>query len=125
MRSSQIQISTAPVSSPIAARTGGRSQPCSTEYLRKKIAASTSAMPAIAAKSLTPMKLSQSNAGAAGLGGVMGGGGGGGGGGSMTTSSGTGTGSGSGATKTGSGMGTGTDSGTGSGSGGGGGAGAG
>src|SRR4051812_15635476 len=94
MRSSQTQISTAPVRMPIAACTRDVSHPLSIEYFRKKIAASTSAMPAIAAKSLTPMKLSQSNATAAGLGGVMGGGGGGGGGSTIGIGSGAAIGSG-------------------------------
>src|SRR5205085_5389952 len=48
---------------PMATRTGGSSQPCSIEYRRKKIAAMTSATPAIAENSLTPMRFSQSNAG--------------------------------------------------------------
>ena len=62
---------------PIATRTGGCSHPASIEYFRKNTAATTSAMPAIAANNFTPMRLSQSNAGAAGrLGGVGGGGGG-------------------------------------------------
>jgi hypothetical protein len=46
----------------MAIRIGGLSQPCSTEYLRKKIAAKTSAMPAIHEKSFTPTRLSQSKA---------------------------------------------------------------
>src|SRR5438876_4071503 len=60
-RSSQITISAVPVPMPITARIVGRSQPCSTEYLRKKIAARTSATPAIQEKSFTPMSDSQSN----------------------------------------------------------------
>jgi hypothetical protein len=47
---------------PIATRTVGASHPRSSEYLRKKIAASTSAMPATAENSLTPTSCSQSNA---------------------------------------------------------------
>src|SRR5687767_3785744 len=59
---------------PIITRTGGCSQPCSTEYFRKKTAAKTSAMPAIGENNLTPTRLSQSNAGFAGSGGTGGGG---------------------------------------------------
>src|SRR5688572_31996223 len=44
----------------MATRTGGASQPRSRVYLKKKIAASTSAMPAMAEKSLTPTSCSQS-----------------------------------------------------------------
>ena len=50
---------------PIATRISGRSQPCSMEYLRKKIAATTSARPAIAEKSRTPTSCSQSKGGEA------------------------------------------------------------
>src|SRR6188768_3214973 len=67
-----------PVTSPMATRIGGPSQPRSTEYRRKKIAAKTSAMPAIHEKSFTPTRLSQSKLG---LGCGRGGGGGSGGGG--------------------------------------------
>src|SRR6185295_5763642 len=47
---------------PMATRTAGDSHPRSSEYLRKKMAASTSAMPATAENSLTPTSCSQSNA---------------------------------------------------------------
>src|SRR5687767_8458754 len=63
---------------PSVARTAGLSQPCSTEYLRKNTAASTSAMPAIQEKSLMPTKFSQSNVNAGFAGGAGGGGWGGG-----------------------------------------------
>src|SRR3954471_18694466 len=62
---------------PIATRTGGASQPWSTEYLRKNTAASTSATPATAENILTPMNCSQSIRGTSNAGGVGGGGGGG------------------------------------------------
>src|SRR5438132_8015617 len=82
-RSSQMTINAVPVIRPIAARIAGRNQPCSTEYFRKKIAARTSATPAIQENSLTPINDSQSNGclgcfGAAGgrAGGGCGGGGG-------------------------------------------------
>ena len=45
---------------PMATRTAGASHPRSSEYLRKKIAASTSAMPATAENSFTPTSCSQS-----------------------------------------------------------------
>src|SRR5688572_27185673 len=46
---------------PINTRTGGCSKPCSIEYFRKKIAATTSVKPAPAANNLTPTKRSKSN----------------------------------------------------------------
>src|SRR2546428_7497589 len=106
-RSSQMAISAVPVIRPIAARIAGRNQPCSTEYFRKKIAARTSATPAIHENSFTPINDSQSNGclgclgGAAGrAGGGCGGGGGtaafGGGGGGVTTVAGAGLGGGGG-----------------------------
>src|SRR5207245_6892911 len=103
-RSSQITISAVPVTRPIAARIAGRNQPCSTEYCRKKIAASTSATPAIQENSLTPISDSQSN-GCLGRAGTLGGGGGGGGavfcgGGGATTGIGAGLGGGGGAVAT-------------------------
>src|SRR5262245_3326048 len=60
---------------PISTRTGGCSQPCCAEYLRKKIAAMTMAMPEIAGNSLAPARLSQSNDGAGGSDGSDGAGG--------------------------------------------------
>src|ERR1700674_2877021 len=47
---------------PMGTRTAGASHPRSREYRRKKMAASTSAMPATAENSLTPTSCSQSNA---------------------------------------------------------------
>src|SRR5215212_10755723 len=105
-RSSQMTRSALPVRRPIAARTGGFTQPCSTEYLRNAMAAMTTAIPATQEKSLTPMRPSQSKGffgafamGAFGAAGVKTGRGGGGGG--------AGCGGRSGATTTGSGIGSG------------------
>src|SRR5438046_2534126 len=47
---------------PMATRTAGASHPRSREYLRKKMAASTSATPATAENSFTPTSCSQSKA---------------------------------------------------------------
>src|SRR5690349_16170258 len=72
-----------PVTNPNAARMAGLSHPCSTEYLKRKTAMSTNAMPAIHEKTRMPRRLSQSiparGWAAAVAGGVAGGGGGGGG----------------------------------------------
>ena len=62
LRSQTISRPTATIT-PIVTRTGGWSHPLSIEYRRKNTAASTSAIPATAEKSLTPTRLSQSNAG--------------------------------------------------------------
>ncbi len=69
-RSSQTTRRPTATMTPIATRTGGASQPRSSEYLKKKIAARTSAMPAMAENSLTPTSCSQSKPahGAAGAG---------------------------------------------------------
>src|SRR5262249_16580923 len=74
---SQTTSSVIATSTPIATRIGGSSPPWSTEYLRKKIAASTRAIPAIAENSFTPTTLSQSNGcstagGCGGMGGIGG-----------------------------------------------------
>ena len=59
-RSSQTTRRATATTTPIATRTGGASQPRSSEYLKKKIAARTSATPAMAENSLTPTSCSQS-----------------------------------------------------------------
>src|SRR3990167_5567004 len=61
--SSHTSSSPMPVATPIRTRTGGWSQPCSTEYRRNSTAANTKAIAAMAEKSFTPTRPSQSNAG--------------------------------------------------------------
>src|SRR5260221_6788925 len=90
MRSSQTKINTAPAINPIAARIGGRRNPCSALYFNSRIIASTNAMAPMPVKSFTPTSPSQSklNHDVRGGGGFLnrGGGGGGGEGGSTGTS---------------------------------------
>ena len=66
--SSQTTSSAKATVMPISTRTGGCSQPCCAECLRKKMAAITIAMPATAGNSLAPTRPSQSNDGAVGSG---------------------------------------------------------
>src|SRR5258708_38116480 len=73
----------APVSSPMAARSGGFRKPCSALYLSRRIIARTNAMAPMPVKSFTPTNPSQSKLnhdvrGGGGGGGGKGGGGGGG-----------------------------------------------